>query len=295
MKKTNLNKKDRIRGALYGVAVGDALGAPLEFMSAEEILAKYGATVREMVGGGWLSVEPGEITDDTQMTLAVAEGIIENPENPIPAIGRRFITWHDSSTKDIGNTCRDAIQSAKRLLRTGADASEAWSCAGQEVAERSAGRNAGNGALMRTIYPALYYSEDAAIEWAVRIGAMTHRNENSDKYCKMYTQLVSTALKNGRETLGSIQALAEVFPKFPPTGWVVGSFCCAIHSLANTTSFEDAVVHAVNLGGDADTIGAITGGLAGAIYGYSNIPARWVAHLEPDVCQALEKSVGAAL
>nr|DAS85644.1 MAG TPA: hypothetical protein [Caudoviricetes sp.] len=295
MKKTNLNKKDRIRGALYGVAVGDALGAPLEFMSAEEILAKYGATVREMVGGGWLSVEPGEITDDTQMTLAVAEGIIENPENPIPAIGRRFITWHDSSPKDIGNTCRDAIQSAKRLLRTGADASEAWSCAGQEVAERSAGRNAGNGALMRTIYPALYYSEDAAIEWAVRIGAMTHRNENSDKYCKMYTQLVSTALKNGRETLGSIQALAEVFPKFPPTGWVVGSFCCAIHSLANTTSFEDAVVHAVNLGGDADTIGAITGGLAGAIYGYANIPARWVAHLEPDVCQALEKSVGAAL
>nr|DAY40058.1 MAG TPA: hypothetical protein [Caudoviricetes sp.] len=295
MEKTNLNKKDRIRGALYGVAVGDALGAPLEFMSAEEILAKYGATVREMVGGGWLSVEPGEITDDTQMTLAVAEGIIENPENPIPAIGRRFIAWHDSAPKDIGNTCRDAIQSAKGLLHTGADASEAWSCAGREVAERSAGRNAGNGALMRTIYPALYYSEDVAIEWAIRIGAMTHRNENSDKYCKMYTQLVSNALKNGEKTLDLIRSMADTLPEFPPTGWVVGSFCCSIHALANTASFEDAVVHAVNLGGDADTIGAITGGLAGAIYGYSNIPARWVAHLEPDVCQALEKSVGAAL
>ena len=113
MEKTNLNKKDRIRGALYGVAVGDALGAPLEFMTAEEILSKYGAPVREMVGGGWLSVVPGEVTDDTQMTLAVAEGIIENPENPIPAVGRRFIDWHDSAPKDIGNTCRDAIQSAK--------------------------------------------------------------------------------------------------------------------------------------------------------------------------------------
>lgn len=295
MKRYNTDKKDRIRGALYGVAVGDALGAPLEFMTTEEILAKYGAPVRDMVGGGWLSVVPGEVTDDTQMTLAVAEGIIENPENPIPAVGRRFIDWHDSAPKDIGNTCRDAIQSAKRLLRTGTDASEAWSCAGQEVAERSAGRNAGNGALMRTIYPALYYSEDAAIEWAIRIGAMTHRNENSDKYCKMYTQLVSNALKNGEKTLDLIRSMAETLPEFPPTGWVVGSFCCSIHALANTTSFEDAVVHAVNLGGDADTIGAITGGLAGAIYGYSNIPARWVAHLEPDVCQALEKSVGASL
>ena len=91
MKTYHIDTQDRIRGALYGVAVGDALGAPLEFMTAEEILAKYGAPVREMVGGGWLSVVPGEVTDDTQMTLAVAEGIAENPENPIPAIGRRFI------------------------------------------------------------------------------------------------------------------------------------------------------------------------------------------------------------
>ena len=60
MKKHSTDQKERIRGALYGVAVGDALGAPLEFMTSEEILAKYGAPVREMVGGGWLSVVPGE-------------------------------------------------------------------------------------------------------------------------------------------------------------------------------------------------------------------------------------------
>ena len=292
---TRIDKKDSIRGALYGVAVGDALGAPLEFMATDEILAKYGAPVREMVGGGWLSVEPGEVTDDTQMTLAVVEGILECPDNPVPAVGRRFIKWLDSAPKDIGNTCRDAIQSAKRLIAEGLDASEAWQLAGEEVAGRSAGRNAGNGALMRTIYPALYYTEDVAVDWALRIGAMTHRNENSDKYCKAYTQLVSTALIDGGEALNSVRAMAEVFPKFPPTGWVVGSFCCAIHSLANTSSFEDAVVDAVNLGGDADTIGAITGGLAGAIYGYSNIPARWVARLAPDVCQTIERAVGAAL
>ena len=84
--------KNRIRGTLFGVAVGDALGAPAEFLNADEIKNTYG-TLRDMVGGGWLDVRPGEVTDDTQMTLAVAHGITEKPDNPIPAIGRRFIEW----------------------------------------------------------------------------------------------------------------------------------------------------------------------------------------------------------
>jgi len=103
--------KDLIRGALYGVAIGDALGAPLEFMSRDAIKAKYG-TVTEMQTGGWLNVEKGEVTDDTQMALAVAQGIVESPENPVPAIGKRFIVWAESKPKDIGGICAASIRLA---------------------------------------------------------------------------------------------------------------------------------------------------------------------------------------
>ena len=289
MKKHSTDQKERIRGVLYGVAVGDALGAPLEFMTAEEILAKYGAPVCEMVGGGWLSVVPGEVTDDTQMTLAVADGIAENPENPIPAVGKRFIAWHDSRPKDIGNTCRMAIQTAKLLIASNVDETEAWRRAGEEVAARSNGQNAGNGALMRTVYPALYYPRDEAREKAVTIGAMTHRNDSSDKYCRLYVELIADALNNPEIALQTVREIAADMKDLPPTGWVVGSFACAVKAIAQNESFEDAIVQAVNLGGDADTIGAIAGGLAGAIYGYSAIPGRWKSRLSDDVRADLDR------
>lgn len=289
MTSQNTDRKDRIRGALYGVAVGDALGAPLEFMTAEEILAKYGATVREMVGGGWLSVVPGEVTDDTQMTLAVAEGIVENPEMPIPTIGKRFIAWHDSRPKDIGNTCRMAIQTAKLLIASNVDETEAWRRAGEDVAARSNGQNAGNGALMRTVYPALYYPKDKAAKMAVAIGAMTHRNDSSDKYCSLYVDLIADALDNPDSSMQNVRQLAADMKELSPTGWVVGSFVCAVKAIAQTESFENAIVQAVNLGGDADTIGAIAGGLAGAIYGCSAIPDRWKSRLADDVCTDLDR------
>ena len=92
--------RDSIRGAMFGVAVGDALGAPLEFMSAKSIQQQHG-TVRDMIGGGWLNVLPGEVTDDTQMTLAVAHGIVDSPRDPIEAIGRYFVKWYNSSPKDV--------------------------------------------------------------------------------------------------------------------------------------------------------------------------------------------------
>lgn len=289
MMSQDTGRQDRIRGALYGVAVGDALGAPLEFMTAEEILAKYGATVREMVGGGWLSVVPGEVTDDTQMTLAVADGIAENPENPIPAIGKRFIAWHDSRPKDIGNTCRMAIQTAKLLIASNVDETEAWRRAGEGVAARSNGQNAGNGALMRTVYPALYYPRDEAREKAIAIGAMTHRNESSDKYCSLYVELITDALDDPEDSMQTVRQIAADMKELPPTGWVVGSFACAVKAIAQTKSFEGAIVQAVNLGGDADTIGAIAGGLAGAIYGFSAIPGRWKSRLADDVCTDLDR------
>jgi ADP-ribosyl-[dinitrogen reductase] hydrolase len=283
--------QDKVLGALLGVAAGDALGAPLEFMSASEIRAKHGE-VREMLGGGWLSVVPGEITDDTQMTLAVAEGIAENPNDPIPAIGRRFIEWYDSGPKDVGNACRAAIAYAKRHEAKSLDD---WLAAARRVHDETGGRTAGNGALMRTIYPALYYGGKGH-GVAADIGRMTHIHDDSAAAVVAYTWAIGDitgADKDiywGKERIErhmrSIRArINKLNP--PPDGYVLNSLVCALNAIRDTNSFEGALVYAVNLGGDADTIGAITGGLAGALYGAEAIPRRWLDKLDAGIRKRL--------
>ena len=182
-----------------------------------------------------------------------------------------------------------AIQTAKSYIAEGMEEAEAWRRAGEDVAARSNGQNAGNGSLMRTVYPALFYSRDEAEKMAVSIGAMTHRNDSSDKYCKLYVELIADALDSPKDVIQTVRQLAEELQDLPPTGWVVGSFSCAVKAIAQTESFEDAVVRVVNLGGDADTIGAIAGGLAGAIYGFSAIPERWKNCLADGVRGSLDR------
>ncbi len=298
-----------IAGALYGVAVGDALGAPLEFMSAEEIANQHGV-VTEMIGGGWLNVEPGEITDDTQMTLAVAEGIAEEPEKPIEAIGERFIAWARSGPKDIGGTCSRSIYGA---AAGGAKrpAEDAWFKASRDTAKASGNRSGGNGALMRTVYPGLFYKGRLeAVETATAIAQMTHWDGESTEACDFYTHmvhLITEAVNNedlsrslAEVLAGTEYDLMELLSEnacgiIKPTGYVVDSFKCALISLYTTRSFENAIIKAANLGGDADTIAAITGGLAGAIYGYDEIPARWIQTLSESDKSRLDTLVEAAV
>lgn len=294
--------KDKVLGALLGVAVGDALGAPLEFMSAEEIRSKY-VTVRDMIGGGWLNVAPGEITDDTEMTLAVAEGIVESPRDPVPAIGRRFMEWYDSEPKDIGNCCRAVIADAKM---NGAKTLQDWHEAAQRVNDDTGGRTAGNGALMRTIYVPLYYGIEQGSRAASAIGRMTHANDDSTLALIAYTWAVAdiTGVDEDIYRRGEIGAVwgkerieyrmkrvREITDEktLRPDGYVLNSLVCAINAIRDTGSFRNALIRAVNLGGDADTIGAITGGLAGAVYGANAIPQRWVNTLDSRIVKRMEK------
>ena len=275
---------DRIRGALYGVAVGDALGGPLEFMSADAIQKQHGR-VTEMIGGGWLYLEPGEVTDDTQMTMAVARGIAKNPENPIPNIGRNFIDWYESGPKDVGGCCATAITKAMQI---GAKTARDWERVGARVALIRCGANAGNGALMRTIYPAVYYADPVKRENMVKaIGRMTHDNVMSDDICTDYSDAVYAAIFSVRPQISINKRHYKA--DAAPSGYVVDTWSNVIEAVLETETFEEAVVEAVNRGGDADTIGAITGGLAGAYYGFSNIPERWIAHLDEDLKKELDK------
>lgn len=290
--------EDRVRGALYGVAVGDALGAPLEFMNATQIKQQYGAPVREMVGGGWLSLAPGETTDDTDMTLAVCEGIMESPSAPIEPIGRRFIQWVDTQPKDVGMTCMRSIQTARANLAAGMDAEAAWDAAGKRTAEENGDRSGGNGALMRTIGTALAY-EDAE-ERATRttqIAEMTHYDDLSSDICRYYADAVHRFIKDEQDAgLIPLYTMAGVSEYgfsncVNPSGWAPESMECAFFAFITEGDFENALITAVNLGGDSDTIGAIAGGLAGAYYGYNAIPQRWIDALPQDVKARLDAFV----
>lgn len=303
----------KVRGAMYGVAIGDALGAPLEFMSAESIKLQHGI-VREMIGGGWLNVKPGEITDDTQMTLCVAHGIEEAPENPAEAIGRNFVRWYMERPKDVGATCASSISMAMRLAKCSTSPSaKDWRKASREVDQLTGGKSGGNGALMRTAYVGLYYQDTSTvISRAAQIAQMTHYDKVAAADCAAYSlmlhSLTEEEAKNGKQIITDVllsntgtatrydpQTLSSDDFIPTPSGWGVASFRSALHCIFTTDSFEEALVKAVNLGGDADTIGAITGGLAGALYGYDSIPERWKAILDRKVALELDALCDTAL
>lgn len=292
-----MSKLDRIRGAMYGVAVGDALGAPLEFMDAATIQRMHG-TVQNMIGGGWLGVRPGECTDDTAMTLAVARGIAEAPYYPVEAIGRHFVEWYNGGPKDIGATCAASIREAIRMAVDKAEPSAfIWKHAAEAAHAILNGKTAGNGSLMRTAYVGLYYQDEfKAILKAWQISKMTHFDNQAAELCAVYTSLINkmvkeSRLRSRRQILikGGVCGMDYTGFEPWPTGYVVDSFEAAIYCVYKTKSFEEAVIKAVNLGGDADTIGAITGGLAGALYGFKAIPERWTKYLSPEVCAEIEE------
>lgn len=283
--------QDRFRGCLLGLAVGDALGGPLEFMSAAEIAAQYGGPVRDMVGGGWLHLRPGEVTDDTQMALCLAESIVERGVFDMADIARRFVAWYDTRPKDIGNITRLALAELKR--------GASWQEAGLIAHRQTGGRSAGNGSVMRCAPLALYRRRDypQLIADSVDSSRVTHWDDMAC-YGAAALNLIIAELLPGRrkgavqtaiEALGSAapkvtQRLAETERKsrddLEPTGFVLDTLEAALWCWQHAETFEEALVTAINLGGDADTIGAVCGALAGADFGLRGIPSRWLDVLE---------------
>lgn len=263
---------DRIKGGIFGLAVGDALGGTTEFMTEREIKEKYDY-LTEIIGGGVWSLEPGEVTDDTMMTLCVADGILENAENPMEAIGRYFMKWYQSRPKDIGNIIRHVFEKYE------GDWFEA-----AFVAHMDMGQSGGNGSLMRCLPVALAYKELADIDRVtIMQSRMTHYDPRCAEVCVMYNRIANRLLQ-GEDLDKSIKAevagseyeeYIEAHPDCPPSGYIVHTFRWVLHILLHSSHFEEVVQKAANLGGDSDTIGAIAGGLAGIYYGYKGIPAPY--------------------
>jgi ADP-ribosyl-[dinitrogen reductase] hydrolase len=141
-----------MRGCLLGLAVGDALGGPVEFMSRFEIAQSYGGAIRKMLGGGWLKLKPGETTDDTAMARCLAESIVACGDLNVDDVAARYVAWLKTNPKDVGNITRDALKAWSKGNMLPAAALGAHRLAG--------GKSAGNGTIMRCAPIALRYVYD---------------------------------------------------------------------------------------------------------------------------------------
>ncbi|MEI6305624.1 MAG: ADP-ribosyl-[dinitrogen reductase] hydrolase [Deltaproteobacteria bacterium] len=275
--------RDRARAAFIGMAVGDALGATVEFMTASEIAAKYGI-FREIIGGGWLRLKPGQVTDDTQMAICIARAILQNQTWSVEAIAKNFASWLKSKPVDCGDTCRKGIR-AYMLHGTLESPPSEW--------------DAGNGAAMRVLPAALFSLPDGERlkKYILEQAHITHNNQVSDAACICLGQMLHLAICGAAKSRLRRQAdgLAANFPTFNfepyrglATGYVVDTMQTVFHWFFRARSFEECLVGTVNQGGDADTTGAICGMLAGAYYGMDTIPKRWLRKMDVKVIAEIE-------
>lgn len=286
----------RFLGAFMGSIVGDALGAPFEFMSPGSYTRQFPEPVLggtgEMVGGGSFQWAPGEFTDDTQMGLVLATSLLHNHRLIGQDIFSRFRVWARHAN-DVGIQTRSVLSS-----------SQPWDKAALQYYRAHPHSAAGNGALMRTVPVALYFS-DGSLEQCMDAGRfqanLTHGDPAVSWGTALYHGLIYHALR-GVDPFSQLPSLlnmlpAEVRPRYEemlsprwhpsqtslPNGTVWTCLAQAVWAVRTTTSFEQALVEALNLGNDTDTVGAVTGGLAGALYGIQRIPSRWTTYLNGKV------------
>jgi ADP-ribosyl-[dinitrogen reductase] hydrolase len=275
--------RDRARGAFLGLALGDALGATVEFMRPGEIRAAHGVHA-EIVGGGWLKLRPGAVTDDTEMSIWMGRSIANGGRWDLRRSAVYLAAWLRTGPADVGNTVRRGL---RRFILDGTLAGEPGT------------GDAGNGAAMRVLPVALATLGDheAMHRAAIEQGRLTHHHPFSDAACLHVAELVQLAcLGLG---LPRLRRASEAFVRDHPVfafaacprqsgGYVVETLATVLHFLYATRRFEETLVGVVNRGGDADTTGAIAGAIAGAYHGPSGLPARWLRRLDPQVREEAE-------
>lgn len=283
---------DRAEGVLLGLACGDALGRPVEFNSRREIDSQYG-TVTEMRGHGTWNKPAGTITDDTDQALCIARSVVEHGAFDPADTAQRFVEWYDSDPFDIGNMTRQSIRNLKR--------GQSWEEAGQDVWEGSAeGANAGNGSVMRCPPLAIAYATDPddLVTTSRDSSRITHADPRCTDGCAVLNLTIAGYITGVDDPLADAlervrpDATTELIDALDPlvagdtpgtletTGYVVHTLQTALHDALTADTAEDAIITAVNRGGDTDTVGAVTGAVAGARFGASELPERWIGGID---------------
>ncbi|MFI6939858.1 ADP-ribosylglycohydrolase family protein [Streptomyces sp. NPDC050418] len=281
-----MKRTEREVGTVLGSAVGDALGAPFEFGEPGDFGRRFPDGYGAMCGGGgW---DAGEATDDTQMAVLVGESLLDHGGLRLPDVFARFQRWAAGEPKDIGLQTEDVLTGGRP-----------WDMAAALHFQINL-RAAGNGSLMRASTSAVHFASagrTVTMDAARRIAALTHGDRAAWEGTAVLHELIRVALDGDDPLTALPSALAEITPdhrerwataladnwhpddatEFNGAVWpCLGS---AVWALRTTSSFEEAVAAAVDLGGDTDTVAAVTGMLAGAVYGAGAIPARWTEPL----------------
>ncbi|MFD6356639.1 ADP-ribosylglycohydrolase family protein [Nocardia tengchongensis] len=273
-------QRDRAQGVLLGTAAGDALGAGYEFTFPTA------TTAIAMNGGGTFQWAPGEWTDDTSMAIAIAIAAAEvgdlHSVAGQDAVAAGFVRWWDTRPKDVGR------QTSAVLARRSSTAKAMRAVASTLI------RRGGNGSLMRTAPVALASLNDidVTVAAAIAISSLTHNDQRANEACVLWTLAIRHAVLHGNYAglraalpyvdaeyweplLDQAEQTDQPRESFGKNGWCVDALLSAWWAITHTDSLPAALEAAVRIGGDADTVAAITGGLVGARWGASAVPTHW--------------------
>lgn len=271
---------DRAAGALLGLAVGDAVGTTVEFKRRGSF-----PPVTDMAGGGPFGLQPGEWTDDTSMALCLADSLIATNGQLDPAdLMRRFVRWWRRGENSVTGRCFDIGNATRNALRRFEETGEPLSGSADE-------HSAGNGGIMRLAPAALVAigNEDRAAAVARMQSETTHAApeclDGSEWLARLLVGAIAGAGQAALSTPFAHGRVAEIArgawrrkeaADIQSSGYVIHTLEASIWAVGTSASFEESVLKAVNLGDDADSVGAVTGQIAGAIWGRSAIPGNWL-------------------
>lgn len=283
MTQTNQQQhRDRLSGSFIGLAVGDALGTTIEFSPRDTY-----EPVTDLVGGGPFRLKPGQWTDDMSMALCLADSLMEDPALDPGDLMRRFDRWQRLGENSATGHCFDIGITTRAAIRR-------WRETGEVLAGSTDPNKAGNGSIMRLAPVVLAHAANASEAERVAIlqGQTTHGAAECVQACQLLTRILLAAAASGSAEAALTQSAdadwspaiagiaegtwrAKTRAQIRASGYVVHTLEAACWAVGTTGSFTDAVLLAVNLGEDADTVGAVAGQIAGAVYGLSAIPERW--------------------
>lgn len=255
--------QDKAIGMFMGLYIGDALGAPNEFLRPHEILEP----VTDMIGGGVHNMAVGEYSDDGAMSTCIADAYITSKRFNPEAIAMNFKMWKKTGhfgtrnyVFDIGRTCSEAID---RITPT------------HPYAGSCSYNASGNGSIMRIapVVLANHNSMPDAVAQSIAVSLMTHGNTETVHYITAFVAELMSGKKD--DAFDYLRHQRD----YGSRGTINHAYITAWECVEETSSFEKALVMAVNKGYDADTVGAVTGMLAGRKYGLKNIPTRWLDKL----------------